>query len=66
MGNSSKKNLLNLLEEVIKRPLLAELVKTNETYLCVLAQKEELTGDMEERLRDAGKQAIKKLEKAIK
>ena len=58
-------NLLNFIEQYIKRPVLAELVETNETYLSALSRREALTEAMEDRLRGAVEEIIKDLETCL-
>lgn len=56
-------NLISKAEQFIKRPVLAKLVGTNETYLCVLSQKPELTEEMEDRVLQAVGKVIRELSK---
>lgn len=58
-------NLLNRIERYIKRPVIARMIETSDTYLSALSKRREVTPDMEERLREALKSIIKELEKLL-
>lgn len=58
-------NLLNRMERFIKRPVIARMIETNETYLSALSKRREVTPDMEVRLRDVLRQVIKQLENLL-
>ena len=59
-------NLLNRIERYIKRPVIARMIDTSETYLSALSKRREVTPDMEARLRAALSQITKELEKLMK
>jgi len=57
-------NTLKKAEKYIRRPVIADLVGTNRTYLSVLA-KDKLTPDMERRVKQAIKYVIKELKSIL-
>lgn len=59
-------NLLNKIEEYIKRPKLGEVMEVSYGYLANLSRHKQISDKTADKIKDAVKEIIAELEKALK